>query len=63
MYLGHALILLGWALYLHNAAALLIVPVFMLYITRFQIQIEERVLSARFRDAYSVFCRQTRRWL
>lgn len=63
MYLGHTLILLGWAVYLHNAAALLIVPGFMLYITRFQIQVEERVLAARFPDAYTAFCRQTRRWL
>lgn len=63
MYLGHALILLGWAVYLHNAAALLIVPGFMLYITRFQIQVEERALAARFPDAYTAFCLQTRRWL
>ncbi len=63
MYLGHALILLGWSLYLHNVAALLAVPAFMLYITRFQIQPEERHLSARFPDAYAAFCKQASRWL
>ena len=63
MYLGHSMILLGWALYLHNAAALVTVPAFMLYITRFQIQPEERYLSARFPDAYAAFCRQVSRWL
>lgn len=63
MYLGHAVILLGYALYLHNAAALMVVPAFMLYITRFQIQPEERYLSARFPGAYVAFCRQASRWL
>lgn len=63
MYLGQAAILLGWALYLHNAAALVVVPAFVLYITRFQIQPEERYLSARFPDEYAAFCRQVRRWL
>ena len=63
MYLGQAVILLGWALYLHNAAALLAVPALMLYITRFQIQPEERHLSARFADAYAAFRTQVPRWL
>ena len=63
MYLGHATILFGWVLYLHNVAALVVVPAFMLYITRFQIQPEERHLSARFPDAYAAFCRQASRWL
>ena len=63
MYLGHSVILLGWALYLHNAAALIVVPAFMLYITRFQILPEERYLSARFPHAYAAFCRQASRWL
>jgi protein-S-isoprenylcysteine O-methyltransferase Ste14 len=63
MYLGHALILLGWTLYLHNAAAALAVPAFMLYITRFQIRPEERYLSVQFADSYTSFRRQTPRWL
>ena len=63
MYLGHAVILLGWALYLHNAAALAAIPAFMLYISRFQIQPEERYLSARFPDEYAAFCSQVSRWL
>ena len=63
MYLGQSVILLSWALYLLNVAALLVVPAFMLYITRFQIRPEERYLSARFPDAYAAFCRQASRWL
>jgi protein-S-isoprenylcysteine O-methyltransferase Ste14 len=63
MYLGHSVILLGWAAHLHNLVAFLAVPAFMLYISRFQIQPEERELSARFPDAYAAFSRQVPRWL
>ena len=63
MYLGDSVILLGWALYLGNAAAFVAVPAFMLYITRFQIQPEERHLSARFPEAYASFRKRTPRWL
>jgi protein-S-isoprenylcysteine O-methyltransferase Ste14 len=63
MYLGHALILLAWAVVLHNLAALSAVPFFMLYVTRFQILPEERHLSARFPQAYAEFRRQSPRWL
>ena len=63
MYLGQAVILLAWALYLHNLAALVVVPAFLLYISRFQIRPEERYLSARFPDEYAAFCRHASRWL
>jgi len=63
MYLGHSVILLGWALHLHNVAALLAVPAFLVYITRFQVQPEERLLSARFPDAYAALRRRAPRWL
>ncbi|AEQ98421.1 methyltransferase family protein [Xanthomonas oryzae] len=63
MYLGHAFILLGWTLYLHHAAALLAVALFVLYVTRFQISPEERQLSVRFPGVYAEFCARVRRWL
>ncbi|MGY1531582.1 methyltransferase family protein [Luteimonas sp. A649] len=63
MYLGHALMLLGWALYLGNLVALGAVPVLVLYLSRFQIRPEETQLLARFPDAYAAFCRQVPRWL
>ena len=63
MYLGHSVILLGWSVNLHNAAALTAIPIFMMYIWRFQILPEERLLSVRFQDEYVAFCRQVPRWL
>lgn len=63
MYLGHAVILLGWTLALQHAVVLVAVPVFVAYVTRFQIRAEERVLAARFPDDYAAFRARTRRWL
>lgn len=63
MYVGHAVILLGWTLYLHHAVALLAVPLFVLYVTRFQIKPEERQLAVWFPGAYAEFCARVRRWL
>ncbi len=63
MYLGHSVILLAWAVFLHNAAAFSTVPVFMLYISRFQIQPEEKHLAVRFPGAYAAFRQRTPRWL
>ena len=63
MYLGHSMILSGCALYLQNIIALLIIPAFVLFISRFQIQPEERHLSALFPNDYAAFCKRVPRWL
>lgn len=63
MYLGMVFILGAWAVYLSSAWALVGVPVFMAYITRFQIQPEERALAARFGQGYADYCAHVRRWL
>ena len=62
MYLGHALILAGWALHLQWWPALLAVPVYVVYITHFQILPEERALAARFGAEYAAYCARVRRW-
>ncbi|TFZ45919.1 isoprenylcysteine carboxylmethyltransferase family protein [Stenotrophomonas maltophilia] len=63
MYLGQATVLGGAMLYLQNPVALLAVPLFVLYITRWQIVPEERALSARFPEAYAGFRQHVRRWI
>lgn len=63
MYLGLLLVLLGWATFLANALAYLLAPLFVLYINRFQIVPEERVLSAKFGAEFSVYKARVRRWL
>ena len=63
MYLGLLLALLGWAAFLANPLALLLVPAFVLYINRFQIKPEERTLSALFGGEYGAYQERVRRWL
>ena len=63
MYLGLSLVLTAWAISLSSLAALLLVPVFMLYIDRFQIQPEERALAAKFGDEFDAYRQSVRRWL
>jgi protein-S-isoprenylcysteine O-methyltransferase Ste14 len=63
MYVGVALILLAWAVFLSSPLALLGPLVFILYMGRFQIVPEERVLSAMFGAAYSAYRAKVRRWM
>lgn len=63
MYVGMALFLLAWAVWLGALGAFLGPVVFVAYITRFQIQPEERVLTALFGQAFTDYTRRVRRWL
>ena len=63
MYLGDVVLLGAWALWLANAAPFVLLPLFVIYINRFQIAPEERALQARFDPAYSEYRAAVRRWL
>ncbi len=63
MYLGLALALAGWAMYLSNLVALLIVPAFVAYMTQFQIKPEERTLLAKFGPGFAAYMAAVRRWI
>ena len=63
MYLGMLLVLAGWAFFLRNVAALALLPVFVLLISRLQIQPEERALGQSFADEYERYRRSVRRWI
>jgi protein-S-isoprenylcysteine O-methyltransferase Ste14 len=62
MYAGFLLILLGWAAFLSNILALIVLPAFVLYMNRFQILPEERVLTTLFADEYTEYLARVRRW-
>jgi protein-S-isoprenylcysteine O-methyltransferase Ste14 len=63
MYLGFAMMLLGWAVFLSHPLSFLIVPCFIAYMNRFQIVPEERALEGRFGSEFEVYRSRVRRWL
>jgi len=63
MYLGFLLGLLGWAIFLSNIVAFLLLPTFILYMNRFQIEPEEKALVALFGQTFVAYKTRVRRWL
>lgn len=63
MYVGLCFILLAWAVYLAAGLPFLGPLVYVLYITRFQILPEERVLRRLFGEPYVQYTSRVRRWL
>ena len=63
MYVGLLLSLLGWAIYLEHPLSLIGLPVFVLYMNRFQIRPEERALERAFGDEYRRYLNEVRRWI
>lgn len=63
MYVSMTLALVAWALLLDSLVAFVGPVTFVAWITRFQIIPEERVLAAKFGEAYAAYCQRVRRWL
>jgi protein-S-isoprenylcysteine O-methyltransferase Ste14 len=63
MYVGIAFVLLGCFLAFGGLSAAVGPPVFVWYITRFQIKPEERILEAKFGSEYAEYLARVRRWL
>jgi protein-S-isoprenylcysteine O-methyltransferase Ste14 len=63
MYVGSLLVLIGWAIFLSNALAFPLLPIFILYMNRFQIEPEERALTARFGQEFVAYKSRVRRWV
>jgi protein-S-isoprenylcysteine O-methyltransferase Ste14 len=63
MYLGLLFALLAWAFVLANILTLIFLPLFVLYMNRFQIGPEETALEARFGSDFLTYRSRVRRWL
>jgi protein-S-isoprenylcysteine O-methyltransferase Ste14 len=61
MYLGFLLILIGWVAHLANGFAALLSPLFVPYMTYYQIRPEERILGELFGTDLQVFTASVRR--
>ncbi len=63
MYLALALVLIALAVYLKSLWSLLVVLLFMIYMTRFQIFPEERAMIKLFGEEYINYMERVRRWI
>lgn len=63
MYVASVFFLVAWAAYLSSAWALLGPVAFVLYMNRFQISPEERILEQLFGASYADYRSRVRRWL
>ena len=63
MYVGFLLMLLAWAIYLSEGTSYLFLPLFVVYMNRFQISPEERFMKLKFGDDFSNYMIKVRRWI
>jgi len=63
MYLGFLLLLVSWFFYLDHWAGVILLPLFVTYLTRFQIKPEERFLLKHFGAPFQDYLNTVRRWL
>ena len=63
MYVGFVMGLMGWAVFLSNLGAVLMVLGCVLYLTQFQIKPEERTLLQRFGPRFADYMASVHRWL
>lgn len=63
MYISLVLTLIALGVYLENYSSFIIIPLFIWYITQFQIIPEERMLDKLFPNDYQAYCQKVRRWL
>lgn len=63
MYAGFFVILVAWAIGLSHALPWLFLPLFVMYMNRFQIQPEELALLKLYDNEYENYCKNVRRWI
>jgi len=63
MYLGLLFILIGFAIKLGNLYSFIVLPLYVWYITTFQIKVEEEALTEIFKEDFTNYKNAVRRWL
>ena len=63
MYLGMASLLVAWCLWLGNPLNFIIFVLFIMYMNKFQIEIEELALEDIFGDEFERYKKAVRRWI
>jgi len=63
MYVGNFMFLSAWLVWLGSPYSAVCIVLYVLYMNKFQIKPEERVLQTLFGEQYAVFCKRVRRWV
>ena len=63
MYLGMLLIIISFALYNASIISIILIPLFIFYINKFQIESEEFEMRKKFGKEYEDYCKKVDRWI
>ena len=63
MYLGMLLIIISFAFYKTSIISLILIPFFIFYINKFQIEPEEYEMRKKFGKEYEDYCKKVDRWI
>lgn len=63
MYVGFGFFLIAFSIFLNTLFIIVVLPCFIVYLTRFQIIPEERALHTLFGETFSKYQSEVRRWL
>ena len=63
MYLGMLLIIISYAFYESSIISLILIPFFIFFINKFQIEPEEFEMRRKFGKEYEDYCRKVDRWI
>lgn len=63
MYLGMLLIIISFAFYKASIISLILIPFFIFYINKFQIEPEEFEMRKKFGKEYEDYCKKVDRWI
>ena len=63
MYLGMLFLIMAYSIYNYNIFGCIVVPFFIFYINKFQIEPEEIEMRKKFGESFENYCKKVNRWL
>ena len=63
MYLGMLFLIMAYAIYNNSIFGCIVVPIFIFYINKFQIEPEEIEMRKKFGESFENYCKKVNRWL
>ena len=63
MYLGMLFLIIAYTIYTNNVVGSIIIPIFIFYINKFQIEPEEIEMRKKFGESFENYCKKVNRWL